>query len=160
MKMESIESEFTKFCITSGKGYGLDSLSSKLFSIIYLESSEIALDQLAKITGYSLASVSNKMRLLESFGMVQRIKKPGSKKVFYYMEKDVIKLTKMHFEKIIQAEIEPAKQMMPELITKFKTKKLNKKDKTKLGIIKNYYKQMLGVEEIMIDMIQKLDKLK
>ena len=158
--MKSIEEEFTDFCIQSGRNHGLDSVCSKLFGILFLEPEEICIDELAKKTGYSLASVSNKMRFLQGFGFVQRIKKPGSKKVFYFMEKDVVKLTLMHFEKMQTAEVIPAKELMPKLIEKFERKKLNKIEAQKYKIIKDYYKNMLKIDKLMQTLILDLKKIK
>ena len=120
--MSAIDLEFTKFCMVSSKGYGLDNLSAKLSSILYLEPIEISIEELAKRTGYSLASISNKMKILESFGMVRRVKNPGSKKLYYYMEKDLVKLTRMHFEKIYTSEIIPAKKCYLKLLKNLKIK--------------------------------------
>lgn len=158
--MENIEKEFVNFYVQVGKTWGLDNLSSKLIGILYLEPKEISIEDLAKRTGYSLASISNKMRYLENFGVLQRIKKPGSKKVFYYMEKDCIKLTQMHFEKIYSTEILPAKELMPRLLDKFKKEKLNKKEREKYEIIKNYHKQMLDVEKVYFKILDYLNELR
>ena len=157
--MKQVEKEFIDYSIQVGKIWGLDTLSSRLFGIVYLESKEIAIEDLAKITGYSLASISNKMRFLEVMGVAQRIKKPGSKKVFYFMEKDVVKMTKMHFEKIYESEILPAKTIMPKLINKFKGKKFNKKESEKFKIIKNYYSQILKVEKVFENINKQLDEI-
>ena len=158
--MKSIEKEFVDFYINVGKSWGLDTLSSKLIGILYLEPKEICIEKLAEKTGYSLASISNKMRFIESFGVIKRIKKPGSKKVFYYMEKDAIKLAQMHFEKIYEAEIMPAKKLMPELLDKFKKVNLNNDEKEKYKIIKNYNKQILDIEKVFHKLTSYLDELK
>lgn len=158
--MSTIDSEFEKFCMVSSKGYGFDNLTAKIFSIIYLEPKEIALEEIAKRTGYSLASVSNKMKLLTPMGIAQRIKKPGSKKVYFYMEKDAIKLGKQFFENAYVSEIIPAKEMMPNIIEKFKDKKLSKIDKEKLSIIIKYHKQMLLIGNVFEKMLKEFDELK
>lgn len=158
--MKSIEKEFVDFYINVGKSWGLDTLSSKLMGMLYLEPKEICIEKLAEKTGYSLASISNKMRFIETFGVIKRIKKPGSKKVFYYMEKDCIKLTQIHFEKIYASEIIPAKKFMPKLLDKFKKVKLNNDEKEKYKIIKNYNKQILDIEKVFQKLTSYLDELK
>ncbi len=158
--MKSIEKEFVDFYINVGKSWGLDTLSSKLMGILYLEPTEICIEKLAEKTGYSLASISNKMRFIETFGVIQRIKKPGSKKVFYYMEKDCIKLTQMHFEKIYESEITPAKKFMPKLLDKFKKANLNNDEKEKYEIIKNYNKQILDIEKVFQKLTSYMDEIK
>jgi len=156
--MESIEKEFIDFYIKVGKTWGMDILSSKLLGILYLDPKEISIEELAKKTGYSLASISNKMRFLENFGMITRIKKPGSRKVYYYMEKDAIKLAKMHFEKIYEAEIKPAKKVIPELLDKFKNIDLNKDERKKYEIIKNYNSQLKDIDNIYDKLRQEFKK--
>jgi len=158
--MGGIEKEFLEFCIHSGKNYGLDSVSSKLFGIVFLEPEAISMEDLVNRTGYSLASISNKMRFLQNFGLVERIKKPGSKKVFYYMEKDVIKLTLMHLEKIKSSEVIPAKEVLPKLIEKADMGKMSEMELKKLRIIKEYYKNMLIIDKHIQKLIDDLKEVK
>lgn len=157
--MKSIEKEFVDFYIGVGRTWGLDTLSSKLIGILYLEPEEICIDELAKKTGYSLPSISNKMHFIETMGIVKRIKKPGSKKLFYFMEKDAIKVARMHFEKIYEAEIIPAKKLMPKLLDKYKKVNLNNEEKKKLEIIKNYNKQMLNIDKVYSKLNEYFDEL-
>ena len=158
--MKSIEKEFIDFYIGVGRTWGLDTLSSKLIGILYLEPEEICIEELAKKTGYSLPSISNKMNFIETMGIVKRIKKPGSKKLFYFMEKDAIKVARMHFEKIYESEIEPAKKLMPKLLDKYKKVNLNNEEKKKLEIIKNYNKQMLNIDKVYSKLNEYFDELK
>jgi DNA-binding transcriptional regulator GbsR (MarR family) len=147
--MEGLEKEFTEHFATSCKGMGMDDLSLKVFSILFLEPEEIAMEEIAKRTGYSLASISNTMKNLEIVGFVQRTRKPGSKKVFFFMDKDIIK---MNIQKMIYASenmIKPAKQKLPEMIKKYKDKAKTENSKKKITIIQNYYDQMLIFEKII-----------
>ena len=63
--METLENEFTDFMVKVMHGMGFDTLSSKLFSLTFLGPDEVSLDELEKKTGYSAASVCNKMNFME-----------------------------------------------------------------------------------------------
>ena len=81
--MDELEKEWMAAFNKIAKSFGLDDLSSKVVSVLYLEPEEVPMEDLAKKTGYSLASISNTMRVLGNMGFVQRIKKPGTKKIYF-----------------------------------------------------------------------------
>ena len=114
----SLEKEWMEFGVGVGRSMGFDLLTSKLISILYLEPESISMESLAKTTGYCLASVSNKLKPLEQLGMIERKKKPGSKKLFYYMEKDLSVVMRKFFEMGYEREIKPAKEVIPGLLKK------------------------------------------
>lgn len=148
----TIEKEMREFAEQVFRNFGLDILSSKIIAILYTEPEEVALEELSKKTGYSLASISNKTRFLENVEMIEKVKKPGSKKVYYYMEKDLFKMMQKKLEKAYEAEINPAKQKVPEIIEKYKNKKLNEKSKKKLEIMQNYYQQIIKLDKVFRQM--------
>ena len=157
--MKQFEKDFINFGISVFKSFGLDNLSAKIFSILYIEPKEVSMDDLAKRTGYSLASVSNKMKMFEGLGMAQRVKKPGTKKVYHYMNKSIFNLMKKKFELAYQKEVLPAKEIIPQILEKHKNVKLNKEETEKMKIIKNYYKQMLEVEKMLKSLHLCMEKL-
>jgi HTH-type transcriptional regulator, osmoprotectant uptake regulator len=157
--MESIESEFAEFFRNVGKSYGLDDLPMNIFAVLYLEPEEISMEDIAKRTGYSLASVSNTMKILETALGVERIKKPKTKKVFFYMEKDLFKLNIIKLEIARQKLINPAKEKMPEIIARFKAKAKTGNDSKKLKIVENYYIQIVAFEEIIVKLKKDLENI-
>ncbi len=157
--MDELEKEWMVAFNKIAKSFGLDDLSSKVVSVLYLEPEEVPMEDLAKKTGYSLASISNTMRLLENMGFVQRIKKPGTKKVYFYMEKDLAKLNIMKINAANEHFIKPAKEFLPQLINKYKSKVKDEKSRKKLRIIENYYLQLLQFEKILQHMLEKLDEI-
>lgn len=158
--MDKIEKEFIRFSVQVGKGYGMDTLTSKLFGYLYLEPGEMTMGQLAKKTGYSLASISNKLKILIAMGLATRIKKPGSKKVYFYMQKDVVELVRLYIDRVFEVEIEPVKKTLPKLLENLSKKELTSLEKTKYNIIENYYKQTLLVENIMKQAKKNLEELR
>lgn len=157
--MDELEREWMAAFSKIAKSFGLDDLSSKIVSVLYLEPEEVPMEDLAKKTGYSLASISNTMRLLENIGFVQRIKKPGTKKVYFYMEKDLVKLNIRKINAANENFIKPAKEFLPQLINKYKSKVKDERSKQKLQIIENYYAQLLQFEGMLKHWMEELNEL-
>jgi DNA-binding transcriptional regulator GbsR (MarR family) len=153
----SLEQEFVDFLSGLFSGFGLDSLSSRLVSIIFLEPEEVSMEDLAEKTGYSLASLSNKLRLLESQQMVKRVRKPGTKKSFYFIEKDVYAIMRRKVQAMEDLFITPAKNYIPGMIEKYKNAKLDAGEKQKMDIIRKYHKQLLEVDQCMQKMKKELE---
>jgi len=142
---------------TIGSLSGLDPLSSMIFGVVYLEPDAISLEDVAKKTGYSLASISNKVRFLENLGHLKRTHKPGTKKVFVYAEKDFRKILKEQLVKAQEVKIRLIKEKMPHILIKYKNKKLTEDEKKRLDILEDYYKQMLGFDGLIQDMLEKME---
>lgn len=146
--MDKIDEDFKNVFMSVGKMFGFNHLTGSLVALLYLNPKEIAMDSLAEETGYSLASVSNSLKTLESLGIVRRIKKPGTKKIFYYMEKDLLKL---NIGKIVAARenlLKPLKMKLPEMIKKYKGIK-DIRTKEKLKSVESYYQQILTFEMLL-----------
>ena len=157
--MDEFDSAAMEYMTKLGKNYGLGELQSKVIGLLYIEPEDISLEEIADRTGYSLASISNTMKMLEAFGMVQRIKKPGTKKVFFYMEKNLAKLNIMKLNAVLNNFIKPNKDILPELIEKYRDKVRDEKSKKKIKIAEDYYKQLLRFEEITERWIRDLEKI-
>ncbi|MBU0980445.1 MAG: hypothetical protein KJ709_06560 [Nanoarchaeota archaeon] len=157
--MQAFEKEFIDFFVGVFRGFGMDSLSAKLVAILYMEPEEVSMEDLAKKTGYCLASVSNKLRFLESVGQIQRRKHPGTKKVYYYMHKDIARVLKGKLEKSRQSCIGPMKEVLPRIIGKYRNAKMGPKEKAKMAIINDYYRQVTKIEKMMEKMMDYLENL-
>jgi len=137
--------------------YGMDILTSKISSIIYLEPEPVSLDELAKRTGYSLSSISNKIKRLSLFMPIIRSRKPGSKKMFVSVEKKMFKVLKAQLQKSREVEIIPIKNKLPNIIKDFKKQSKTEKDKEKLKIIEQYYTDVTKFDKIMSKMLKKFE---
>jgi len=157
--IKGIEKDFVDFYNIIGTSMGLDNLFVSLFSLLYLEPKDVSMDELAKKTGYSLASVSNKVKILESMNIATRKKKPGSKKIYLYMEKDFFKHAKRQIMIKENLVVKAAKEHIPEIIERYKGKNLSDEEKAKYNIIKEYYSNMLKFEVFLKKMSDELDKL-
>jgi DNA-binding transcriptional regulator GbsR (MarR family) len=143
----SPKEQFIELIAASSRGKGFDELSSKVIGVLYLEPKEVALDELAKRTGYSLSAVSTAMKFMERAEFVQRIKKPGSRKVYFYMEKDLLakmgQMLKKQYEKILL----PSREKLPEIITQCRTDKSCSPEE--LSIMETYQKQLSSFEKVL-----------
>ncbi len=154
--MKSAKEEFINIVAENSKVDGLDDLSAKILGILYVEPKEVALEELAKRTGYSLSSVSTAMKFMERAYIVKRIKKPRSRKIYFYMEKDMfsmlIQIMKRKYDKVIL----PTKERFPQIIEKYKKDK-SKYSKKEMKIVESYYKQVVASEKMLGKMINMLE---
>lgn len=135
---------------------GFDELTSKIVGTLFIEPEEVALEDLAKMTGYSLSAVSTAMKLVVRTGLVKRLKKPGSRKVYFYMEKDLIKVTMQLMQRKYDLVITKTKKEIPKIIEKYGNEK-SKASKEELQIIKKYRNQILVFEKITGSLIKMLE---
>lgn len=154
---ESPKHEFIELIAENSKVNGLDELTSKIIGILFIEPEEVALDELAKRTGYSLSAISTALKFIERAGIVKRTKKPKSRKVYFYMEKDMLamflQITRRKYEKIIL----PSKQRLPRIIEKYKQES-TKESEEELRIVENYYKEVLFFEQILKEFIETFEQ--
>jgi DNA-binding transcriptional regulator GbsR (MarR family) len=85
---ESVENRIIELFVNVCSEFGQDSSAAKIFSIIFLSPTEISLEELMEKTGYSRATISNKTRMLEKISHIRKLSKPGTKKCYFYMDKD------------------------------------------------------------------------
>ncbi len=160
MPLDEIDKEFIEFYQTASRVQGADASLGTILAVLYLEPGEISMEDLAKKTGYSLASISNKIKMFEPAGFVKRIRKPGTKKVYLRAEKNVLEILKKGFTMKNDMVINLAKERIPKIVEKFKGKKLTQEQKKKIKIIEEYYRQMLKFEELIHEMLKKIDEMK
>jgi len=154
--MKNPKEEFIRLIYDINKSKGLDELTSKIISMLYVEPGEISLDELAKRTGYSLSAVSTTMKILSNSMLIKKFKKPKSKKIYFYMEKDVLPYLIDAMKKTLE-NIETSKEKMPEIISKYKKTKANKED---LKIAEDYYKRISVMENIVKKVVKTIEELK
>ncbi len=157
--VKTARAEFIELMTHNSMSNGLDELSSKIMGTLFIEPCEISLEELATKTGYSLSAVSTSSKLLESLGAIKRLKKPKSKKVFYFMEKDMfgtfIRMLKQKKDTVVR----PSLKKLPEIIAQYKTKKNQSKAIEKeLKIVENYYNQLKAHDSITDKMVELLEE--
>ena len=157
--MPRIEKDFIDYFNTFGKAFGWGDMPTTVIAILYIEPEPLAMEEIARRTGYSLASISNMMKMLETMGFVTRIKKPKTKKAFFYMEKDIVKLNKQKLVVAYENGIKPAKEILPQIIKKYENKAKDAREQKKLEIVQDYFRQIMEFEKILKHMIEDIDQI-
>jgi DNA-binding transcriptional regulator GbsR (MarR family) len=158
--MLSAEKKAMKLFESIGMSQGLDKLTSDIFTIVFLEPDPICLDILSQKTGYSLASISNKVKFLEKVGVMYKERHPGCKKVFVGMEKNMDKMVLDQLRKKREIETKLAINKLPKIIKEFKKESKTEKDKEKIKLLQNYYKQTKKFDLLIKKMIETLENEK
>lgn len=155
---KTIDSEFMNFFLRIGRIFGGHGNQMDVAAILYIEPKEVAMEELAARTGYSLASISNTMKALEGLGMVRRVKKPKTKKVFFYMEKNIFAQNIKKFSAFRDYGLKLAINEVPKIITHYKNSK-NVEIKKKVEILTDYVAQMVKFEKVMDNFLNELKSL-
>ncbi len=157
--MDDIDREFIDFYQNVGKAYGMDSLMATIFARVYIEPGEMGMSELAEETGYSLASVSNKIRQLEPSGLISRSTKPGTRKVYVHADKDILKIAQGQLLRTRANETQPATIEIPRMVERFEKDELSEKQQEKLEILRRYHRDMLKLDSLLEEMLEKLETI-
>lgn len=150
--------DFKELITQNLKAEGFDDIASKIISMLFIEPEEMSLEEISIETGYSLSAVSTAMKNLSQYHIVRRFKKPGSKKVFFFLDKNLTSIgaqaLRMKYDNIIL----PSKKELPEIIKKYED---NGSDTSnpEFEIVTRYHKQMLKLESIVENFLTELENI-
>ncbi|WP_406656373.1 hypothetical protein V7O62_10995 [Methanolobus sp. ZRKC2] len=139
--------------------YGLDNLSAKIISTLYFEPHELSMEEIAESTGYSLSSISLKMGPLENVWGVKRIKKAGSRKAYFYVEKNMSNIMIELFMKACEIESRLTEKYLPPIIEEYREKAVDEYEIERLSILENYCSQLEGFKQLLEVMIELLPEI-
>lgn len=148
-QLDNLTKEFIRIFDSIGHSAGVDNLTMTMIGILFVEPAEISMEELARKSGYSLTSISQKVKMFAPFKMIQKKTKPGSRKVYLYMEKDIFEAWKTQIIQGLSLKIKTIKDCLPGFLKKHKALAKDKAAKEKIKIIENYYKQALQFEKIL-----------
>ena len=154
--MKELDDEFIAMYQKFTSMQGMDQLIGSIVAILYLSPKPVAMEDIAKKTGYSLASISNKVKMLEQVEMVSRVNKPGTRKIYLYIDKDLSKMMKGLFVKKLAA-LKMANDSVPKIIDKYKDKAKKPEEKEKIELLKGYYKQISRFEYLIAGVLKEMD---
>lgn len=143
----SPKKDFIELIADVNRVKGLDELTSNIIGIVFIEPKEVSLEELSKRTGYSHSAVSTSMKLLVASGCIKRKRMPKSKKVYFFMEKDMFVAWKQMIEKI-NANIMNIKTKVPRIIADYRQVKYEG-SREERRIVEGYYDQLLAFEKVM-----------
>lgn len=152
---DSPKEEFKKAIYNSFRALGVDDFPSMLMSVLQSEPEEISLGELSQMTGYSLSALSTTLKAMEENNMVKRFKKPKSRKVYVYMDKDLVTLYTELQKKRYNQSLLPFFQTLPRLIQKYKD---NEDFKSEIEMLEDFGEQLEFLDEQSRKFIEELEK--
>jgi DNA-binding transcriptional regulator GbsR (MarR family) len=152
---DSPKEEFKKAVYNSFRALGIDDFPSKLMSVLQSEPKEISLGELSEMTGYSLSALSTTLKAMEENNMVKRFKKPKSRKVYVYMDKDLVTLYTELQKKRYNQSLLPFFQILPRIIQKYKDKE---EFKSEIEMLEDFGEQLKFLDEQSRKFIEELEK--
>lgn len=152
---DSPKEEFKKAIYNSFRALGVDDFPSMLMSVLQSEPEEISLGELSQMTGYSLSALSTTLKAMEENNMVKRFKKPKSRKVYVYMDKDLVTLYTELQKKRYNQSLLPFFQTLPRLIQKYKD---NEDFKIEIEMLEDFGEQLEFLDEQSRKFIEELEK--
>lgn len=157
--MENLEKEATEFIKGVAKTRGLDDLSATILALLFMEPEEITLEEIVNKTGYSLASVSTKVKIFSDMGLVSRKTKPGTKKIYLYMEKDFLGLIKDYSDKI-RSGMDVAESEVGRMLKDYKCKEKGEREKKQVKILMQVQDYLTKVKPLFELFFKKVEELK
>lgn len=140
--------------------YGLDNLSAKICSTLYFEPCELSMEEIAEHTGYSLSSISLKMGPLETIWGVKRKKISGSRKAYFYMEKDLVNMFIESFMKAQEVETRIIKKYLPPILNEYREVAKSEHQIKKLSILEDYCSQLTSFKRILEVLMEKIPEIR
>lgn len=157
-KKKAIEKKFFEFVYSNFKNYGMDERSTMIYAALFVEPEPVSLEDLSKKIGYSLSAVSTSAKFLEQFNFIYRVKKPGSKKVYFTLWRNILDHVDKKVDIVLNREVKPVKENLPGMIEEYsKAKEVNS---DKLNLMKDYLKNIEKLEKYVIGTKKLLNELK
>ena len=125
---------------------GYSDTHGRIMAALLIAESPLSLQDLSKKTGYSLASISLSLDLLELLGLVRKIKNPQDRKLYVKLDGDVIAGLKNALLFKVQKQIATT-------LTEFESYKTDKKSRYKVSILEREIKRL----EQYIDSLSEID---
>jgi len=135
--------EFQETIFNMSKAHGLDTISSCIIAYLSIQTTEVTLEELTKHTGYSLASISTATKALIRMKLINKNKKPGSKKLYLTGNQNPVSMMEEKIHLMKEQEISEQKNKLPKIIKELKI--IIKKEKNKDQ--KKQYKEQLKIIE-------------
>lgn len=156
------EEDFLELMLNSSISKEMDGVVAELFIRLFIEPDTLTMDELAKKTGYSLSAISTKLKSMEEFGIVQKIKKPGSKKLYFHVDKNTGRLAIRKMRLYLQKEVQPLKRNLPTLLENYADELKKSKDKRfkkQYCIVQDYITQLKYTEDSILMTIEYIENI-
>jgi DNA-binding transcriptional regulator GbsR (MarR family) len=132
--------------------YGFRQSYAKMFGTLYFSEDEMTLDQLSEETGYARSTISEAMKDMERFYMVEREKKEGEgKKLFYSANEDMEDM----FIKLLENEVSSEIDIMLDALEEAEEELEDEGEEEKLEKVRNLQSTYSRAERF-VNVVQKI----
>ncbi len=121
----------------SMKSHGLGEVASQIVAVVNLSKDELTMDVLVENTNYSLASISNAVKMLSSLHLIEVFRKPGSKKLYIKNKNCGIKLVSDKIKNTLFIENQKQLMELPKIKKDLKVLLKNAKSDSQKKLIKD-----------------------
>ncbi|MCX8163567.1 MAG: hypothetical protein N3D10_03365 [Candidatus Micrarchaeota archaeon] len=158
MKLTRIEQEVMAALKDMSHCIYFDENAAKIVTVIFLSNKPISMSQLVQKTAISKTNVFLKLKKIEEAGIVKKIKNPGTKEFFYYIDKDINRLVIDHMRKKYEEFMLTSQLKIEDILNKYKKTTLDNEEKLQLKILKNYYIENVKLLQRLRKLFAKLNK--
>ncbi|WP_461862991.1 GbsR/MarR family transcriptional regulator [Thermococcus sp.] len=96
----------------TARKFGLSELYGYIYGVLFFEDEPLSLGEIAGRTGYSHSHVSTALKLLESIGLVKRVKKAGDKKAYFTAIKNIREWRREAYYKKIEEDVKQTRESL------------------------------------------------
>jgi DNA-binding transcriptional regulator GbsR (MarR family) len=143
--MEIEERVYSMFS-SIAKTMGYSEVHAKTISILLIENKALSLQELSKRTGYSLASLSISLDLLELLGIIKKIKNSGDRRLYVKLDGDILEGLRGAMLIKLQRDIKAAINEFDKYKKDKKTKKIASSLEKEIRRLEEYINKLAAVE--------------
>ncbi len=118
-RIEEVDRDFEELLVKINSAYGLPPIIPKILGILILEAREVSMEEIAERTGYSLSSVSNSLKNMETMGILVRVHKAGTKKVYVRVHNSWRETLHSMMMRMYELKVQPVVEELPHVIEKY-----------------------------------------
>lgn len=125
LSIKSLDVELEKLLLDTGYEYNFPKVLPKMMFILLISDKEISMEELAKRTKYSLATLSNTIKFAEEIDFIERVPYPKTKRIYVRAKHTFYDLIKISLKKQYDS-FTPKISKLDEIESKYKSIKNNK----------------------------------
>ncbi|WP_461865953.1 GbsR/MarR family transcriptional regulator [Thermococcus sp.] len=112
MSVEEAKRIMMEHFANTARKFGLNELYGYIYGVLFFEDEPLSLGEIAERTSYSHSHVSTALKLLESIGLVKRVKKPGDKKAYFTAIKNIREWRREAYYKKIEEDVRQTRESL------------------------------------------------
>ena len=141
-KEKDVKKEILELFARAARSIGYSDVHGKVIAALLMEGRELSLQELAKLTGYSLASISLSLDFLELFEIIRRVKKERDRKLYVKLEGDLLLALKLAVLFKAQRSISKALEELQAYKQKRETRRIASRVERELKRLQKYLEKL------------------